>query len=74
MRLRLHSGVVGDLPLRLVGDVLVVEEGAAALGPADGLRLGEAPGQHGVVREELKAKVEEREVEAEAESPPDLHV
>ena len=69
----LHACVVVEFPLVLGRDVLVVEERAAALGPADGLALREAPGQHGVVREVLEAQVEEGAVEGETESPPDLH-
>jgi len=70
---RLHTRIVRKLPLVLRGDVLVVEVPAAALGPADGLGLREPPEEHGVVAKELEAKVEERGVESEAETPPNLH-
>jgi hypothetical protein len=69
----LHAGVVCEFPLALGSDVLVVEVRAAALGPADWLRLGESPEEHGIVGEELETKVEEGAVESEAEAPPNLH-
>lgn len=70
---RLHAVVVLELPLARRGYVLVVEEAAAALRPADGLGLGEAVKEHGVVGEELEAEPEEGRVECEPEAPVDLH-
>ena len=47
--LGLHASVVGQFPLILWSDVLVVKVPAAALSPADGLGLGEAPEENWVV-------------------------
>ncbi len=69
----LHAFIVLEFPLAFVWDVLVSEEGAAALSPAYWLALGKAPEDDGVVREVLEQKEKERRVNGEPETPPDLH-